>query len=90
MFAAEAEGLDEMRRCAALRIPEPDCWCADHQSSWLVMENLELGGRGDAAALGEGLAAMHRISRNAFGWHRDNIIGSTPQVNTPDESWVDF
>jgi fructosamine-3-kinase len=90
MFAAEAEGLNAMRRCDALRIPAPVCRGADRQSSWLVMENLELGGRGNAAALGEGLAAMHRITQDTFGWHRDNTIGSTPQVNSPDENWVDF
>jgi fructosamine-3-kinase len=90
MFAAEAEGLNEMRRCEALRIPAPVCWGEDGQSAWLVMENLELGGRGDAAALGEGLAAMHRITRERFGWHRGNTIGSTPQVNTPHDDWIDF
>ena len=90
MFAAEAEGLNEMRRCEALRIPAPVCWGEDGQSAWLVMENLELGGRGDAAALGEGLASMHRITRERFGWHRGNTIGSTPQMNTPHDDWIDF
>src|SRR5210317_2243953 len=71
MFAAEAEGLNELRRCDALRIPEPVCWGEDGQSAYLVMENLEFGGRGDATALGEGLAAMHRLTGESFGWHRE-------------------
>ncbi len=90
MFAAEAEGLNELRRCNALRIPAPVCWGEDGQSAYLVMEHLELGGRGDAAKLGEALAAMHRITRDRFGWHRENTIGSTPQVNTPVDDWIDF
>jgi fructosamine-3-kinase len=90
MFAAEAEGLSELRACEALRIPKPVCWGGNGQAAWLVMENLELGGRGDAAALGEGLAALHRITRDRFGWHRDNTIGSTQQVNTPADDWIDF
>ncbi|MGD2136937.1 MAG: fructosamine kinase family protein [Gammaproteobacteria bacterium] len=90
MFAAEAEGLGELRRCRSLRIPAPVCWGTDGSSAYLVMEDLALGGRGDPAALGEGLADLHRITRERYGWHRDNTIGSTPQVNTPCDEWVDF
>ena len=90
MFAAEAEGLNELRRCDALRIPVPVCWGEAGQSAYLVMENLEFGGRGDASGLGEGLAALHRITQERFGWYRDNTIGSTPQVNTPADDWVHF
>ncbi len=90
MFAAEALGLRELQQCSELRIPEPVCWGDDGQSSYLVMEYLDLGGRGDAAALAAGLASMHRITRPEFGWVRDNTIGSTPQINTPASDWVDF
>jgi fructosamine-3-kinase len=90
MFAAEFEGLQALRQCAALHIPEPVCCGADSSSSWIVMENLELGGRGDPAALGEGLAALHRITQDRFGWHRDNTIGSTPQINTLADDWIAF
>ena len=90
MFAAEALGLQELQQCRELRIPEPVCWGDDGQSSYLVMEYLDLGGRGDAAALAAGLASMHRITRPAFGWVRDNTIGSTPQINTPADDWIEF
>ncbi len=90
MFEAEAAGLAELRRCAALRIPAPVCSGSDAQSAWLVLEYLPLGGRGDAGALGAGLAALHRITQDQYGWWRDNTIGSTPQVNTPAPDWVDF
>jgi protein-ribulosamine 3-kinase len=90
MFAAEADGLNELRRCTALRIPAPVCWGEADGHSYLVMENLALGGSGDAAMLGEGLAAMHRITQPRFGWHRDNTIGSTSQVNTQADDWIDF
>ena len=90
MFAAEFEGLQALRQCDGLHIPAPVCWGDDGQSAYLVMENLELGGSGDPVALGEGLAAMHRITQVQYGWHRDNTIGSTPQVNTLTDDWVDF
>ncbi|MEN8108447.1 MAG: fructosamine kinase family protein [Pseudomonadota bacterium] len=90
MFAAEFEGLQALRQCDGLHIPAPVCWGDDGQSAYLVMENLELGGSGDPAALGEGLGAMHRITQVQYGWHRDNTIGSTPQVNTLTDDWVGF
>jgi len=90
MFAAEFEGLQALRQCDALHIPEPVCYGADGSSAYIVMENLALGGHGDTAALGKGLAALHRITQSQFGWHRDNTIGSTPQVNTPSDDWISF
>ena len=90
MFAAEADGLNELRKCTALHIPAALCYGHDEQSAWLVMENLSLGGRGDPVALGEGLAAMHRITRDQYGWYRSNTIGATPQDNTCCSDWVMF
>ncbi len=90
MFAAEAAGLQELGRADGLHIPAPLCWGEDGLTAWLVMENLQLGGSPQPVALGEGLAAMHRIRHSQFGWHRDNTIGSTPQPNSPTDSWVDF
>jgi len=90
MFEAEARGLRELRDSRSLRVPEPLCWGVDEGSAWLVLEDLPLGGSGDPAALGRGLAAMHRVTRERFGWVRDNTIGSTPQVNTPEADWLVF
>ena len=90
MFAAEFDGLNELRLCAALHIPAPVCWGNDEQSAWLVTEHLALGGRGNPVALTEGLAALHRISREQYGWFRDNTIGSTHQDNTLSDDWVSF
>jgi protein-ribulosamine 3-kinase len=90
MFEAEARGLRELRDSATLRVPEPQCWGKDGQSAWLVLENLALGGNGDPAALGRGLADMHRVTQPLFGWVQDNTIGSTPQINTQERDWVLF
>jgi len=90
MFVAEALGLRELQGSQTLQVPEPVCWGDDGESAWLVLEDLELGGRGDMAALGEGLAAMHRVTRQQFGWDSDNTIGSTLQVNTCNPDWVAF
>ncbi len=92
MFAAEAEGLRAMRQTGAIRVPEPICFGADERFSWLVCEYIEFGRpRQDSeAALGRQLAAMHRHTADRFGWHRDNTIGSTPQINDWCDDWLEF
>lgn len=36
------------------------------------------------------LARQHRTTQAAFGWSRDNTIGSTAQLNEWSEDWVRF
>jgi fructosamine-3-kinase len=90
MFEAEFEGLAELAAPRALHVPEPVAVGTAEGRAFLVMEYIPLGGGGAGAALGEGLAALHRTTRPRFGWHRDNTIGSTPQVNTETDDWVEF
>lgn len=92
MFEAEAEGLREIAATGAIKVPQPLCWGSVDDSAYLVMEYLALTGDGAAAAraLGRGLAAMHRITGAHYGWHINNTIGATPQVNTPGRDWADF
>ncbi len=93
MFEAEAAGLKAMADTHTIRVPEPICHGIAGNFAFLVLEYLELVGGGGARsleALGERLAALHRIHQPYFGWHRDNTIGSTPQINTPAEDWVAF
>ncbi|WP_018232806.1 fructosamine kinase family protein [Thioalkalivibrio thiocyanodenitrificans] len=90
MFAAEAEGLATLAEARAIRVPEPVCHGLEDDRCFLVMELLELGGRLDPARFGEGLARMHRHTAEHFGWHRDNTIGATPQINAWRDDWIDF
>ncbi len=92
MFAAEAEGLQAMNDTGSVKVPRPICWGVSGNQAYLVMEYLELGGRNPEAIeqFGEQLAAMHRDTRAQFGWHRNNTIGSTEQVNTRENDWVTF
>ena len=90
MFSAEAEALAEIAATGTVRVPEPICWGVADNAAYLVLEHLGFGRTGNGAVLGEQLAAMHRVTQERFGWHRDNTIGSTPQINTPDEDWIRF
>lgn len=92
MFEAEAEGLKEILQSRSVRVPQPVCSGAVDGSAYLVLEHLELEGAGSGSLeqLGRALAQMHRATQKEFGWHRDNTIGSTPQINTPCANWVEF
>jgi fructosamine-3-kinase len=91
MFAAEADGLAELAAAQAVRVPQPICFGAASDAAYLVLEYIDFGdGVAAAAQLGRELAQQHRRTAPTFGWHRDNTIGSTPQINTSSASWVDF
>ncbi|HQS98903.1 MAG: hypothetical protein B7Y26_02175 [Hydrogenophilales bacterium 16-64-46] len=88
MFEAEADGLAALG--AHVRVPGVVAIGETRDAAFLVLEALDLHGTGDAAALGEALARMHRAPQAAWGGPRDNWIGSTPQINEPAGDWLDF
>lgn len=92
MFGAEAEGLAEIARSNTVRVPQPVSHGADANASWLVLEHLELqpGNDRSMSVLGRNLARMHRVRGRRHGWHRDNTVGATPQINTESDDWVAF
>ncbi|MBA2351444.1 MAG: fructosamine kinase family protein [Burkholderiales bacterium] len=97
MFEAEAAGLSEIARTRTLRVPHPICQGVNAGQAWLVLEYIELNrnnaSKGNAASmreLGAGLARMHESAAPRFGWHRDNTIGATPQINTQNADWMTF
>jgi len=90
MFAAEAAGLQELAGADALRVPQVITQGEVGETCFLVLENLELGGRGSAQQLGEQLASLHQHTAGQYGWYRDNTIGSTPQLNGQHHEWISF
>ena len=90
MLEAEADGLRELARAAAIRVPMPVACGSDDDRAFLVLEWLDFGDGGRDEALGSGLAQLHRIAASKYGWHRDNTIGSTLQDNAWCEDWATF
>jgi len=90
LFVAERDGLVALENAGALAVPMPLALGEDGEHAWLVMRFEALRGRGDAAALGAGLAALHRTRGTAHGWPEGNFIGHTPQANEWLEDWPDF
>ncbi|WP_127474755.1 fructosamine kinase family protein [Sulfurivermis fontis] len=90
MFAAEAAGLSELAASHTVRVPRPLCHGVAAGQAFLVLEWLDLSGSGAQELLGRQLAAMHGVTREEYGWWRDNTIGSTPQPNEQSMDWMEF
>jgi protein-ribulosamine 3-kinase len=94
-FEAEVDGLEALRAARALRVPEVLAVGVAGGRAVLALEWLDLSPQladrsSVQARLGEGLAAQHRVTGNAFGWHRDNAIGATVQPNPREDDGVRF
>jgi fructosamine-3-kinase len=89
---AEADGLQALHHAAAVRVPKVLACGEAGGTAFLALEWLTLRRPDEAAArlLGTALARQHRQLGDAFGWHRDNTIGRTPQINTRDHDWIRF
>ncbi len=90
MFEAEAAGLSIIGATGTIRVPHPVACGVTEGQAFLVLEFLQLGRTGNARALGEQLATLHRASADRFGFARDNTIGSTPQPNGWNADWISF
>lgn len=103
-FTAEEAGLSAIRSTNTISAPRClGCGTAtgcgfQKQFSFLLMERLEsVPRRGDFwECFAEELAEMHRapttefVPGGTYGFLEDNVIGTTKQVNTPKDTWVDF
>jgi len=92
MFSAEADGLRQLREAGVIRVPDVLGTGTTEHDAWIALEWLELRGAGSAddEVLGEQLAALHRVTGEKYGWHRDNTIGLTHQPNEARASWLQF
>ena len=84
LFAREADGL---RALAGTSLVIPAVVAVGER--FLVTELLETAPL-DQAALGRGLAELHRRTSDAFGFPVDTFCGATLQPNAPLPSWPRF
>ncbi|MDC7231838.1 MAG: fructosamine kinase family protein [Spirochaetales bacterium] len=94
MFCREAAGLSALAVVdGAPGVPQVLAAGTDGSFSFLLMEYLESASRGSRfwETFGRALALMHQNGRSgACGFHEDNYIGASPQLNTALEDWIDF
>jgi len=89
-FDAEAQALEEIAATRTVRVPRPIASGVTAAQGFLVLEWIDLHESGDWAAAGATVAALHATTREAYGWHRDNTIGATPQFNAWTPDWAAF
>jgi hypothetical protein len=100
MFDAEVEGLEAIASTKTIDTPHIYCTGTDEETntSFLMMELIQEGVKTERAIgmLGNKMANLHLADASRFveggkyGFLHDNYIGSTKQINTPKDSWVDF
>ena len=94
LFTAERHGLELLRSSKTLRVPRvlAHCEAAGDCPGYIVLEWLERGPADStvAAALGRGLAVMHRVTADSYGLDTDNFIGANPQPNHQSTDWLAF
>ena len=89
MLAAEAEGLNELAKSGAIRVPEVIRLTED----LLVLEFIPTAINPPTdfwPKLGQQLANLHAYSRKIHGFHQDNFIGRSPQKNHCNGNWKEF
>jgi fructosamine-3-kinase len=90
MLSAEVEALRALAQTATVRVPQVYASGQAEDGSFIALEWLDLVEGGRDAALGRALAQLHAHTGPAFGWHRDNTIGTTPQHNAWCADWPTF
>ena len=89
MLSAEAQGLHELAKSGAIRVPEVIRLTED----FLVLEFIPtaINPLTDFwPRLGQQLANLHAYSRKIHGFHQDNFIGRSPQKNHSTANWKEF
>ena len=90
----EAEGLELLRAavseasCVGVAVPE----VVSVSSEELVLPEIHARSATAAlmATLGEGLARMHKLAQERYGFSHDNYIGLSPQKNRWSDNWGEF
>ncbi|KAA3609651.1 MAG: fructosamine kinase [Calditrichaeota bacterium] len=92
VFEKEANGLRELAKAQAIRIPR----VLHVESDFIILEFIATGRAGSNffENFGRQFAQMHRFTNEKFGFYEDNYIGATAQSNKPDgtetSNWTAF
>jgi len=92
MFVKEANGLKELTKANAIRIPD----VLSFDEDYILLEYIPTGNKSKNffEEFGRNFAEMHKFTSNSFGFYEDNYLGSNPQKNIPNEKeksiWANF
>jgi protein-ribulosamine 3-kinase len=92
IFEAEAQSLQAIKGSNTIRCPEVILVDEIEGFAVLILEFISMQsaiGNG-MEKLGHQLAILHKHTHEQFGWHEDNFIGRTPQLNQKETNWITF
>lgn len=88
---AEADGLQAMSASDSIRVPNLVASGKAESIGFLVVEYLTLQNcHSNFVRLGSQLAKLHRPTRMPYGWHRDNFLCGSIQINSHHHEWTEF
>lgn len=92
MFQSEAHGLQLISETGTIKTPKVIASDKFQNTSFLLLEFIESKSPSseDFKNLGHQLAKLHQNTSVGFGLDQDNFIGSLPQSNKRNKTWVDF
>jgi len=92
MFQAEHHGLEALAQNCDLLVPEVFGTGCLGEISYLLLDFIERSAPATDywESLATGMAAMHRVTSNNYGWKLNNYIGSLPQSNKWHQGWRQF
>jgi protein-ribulosamine 3-kinase len=92
LFEAEADGLTAIAALGIIEAPLPILKATAGAYSFLLLPFIEKGYASTSfwERFGVQLAQLHQADQSHFGWHRNNYIGTLPQVNTLHTDWATF
>jgi len=90
MFGKEASGLTEIRQSNSIRVPNYIAHGEYDNTSYLILEFIQITSNGDWKQFAHSLALMHKYKSDNAGLSLDNYMGSLSQSNKKNEKWADF
>lgn len=93
MFQVEKSGIEAISKSKTIATPKILLCEKLEKAGFLLMEYIQpkKATSKEMELFGHQLAALHQFSGSeTFGWNADNFIGSLPQSNKEQSSWVKF
>ena len=92
LFEKEKNGLELIQKHGVIKTPAIVDYAIMDNEQILILEWIEEGNSNTRfwKIFGQHLASLHQISSEQFGLDEDNFMGSVPQINKKQKSWVVF
>ena len=92
LFEKEKNGLELIQKHGVIKTPAIVDYAIMGSEQILILEWIEEGNSNTRfwKIFGQQLASLHQISSDQFGLDEDNFMGSVPQINKKQKSWIVF